>query len=222
MKGRIGLLIAVLVFAAAAFSQERYVRPVDDAKKNPSFLAFRIRLIAAAERKDAKFILAMLDPKIELSFGGDSGIGDFRRIWKIDRKDSPFWEVFLSVITNGGTFYGEGKNKLNSFSAPYLFSVWPEDLDAFEYAAIIGSDVRLRKTPGTDGEIIGKLSYNVVKIEEEPSSDDPGVPVWRSIKTLGGMSGYVHRDYVRSSIDYRAGFEKKRGRWTMTYFIAGD
>jgi hypothetical protein len=61
-------------------------------------------LIAAAERKDANFIHSILDPKIELSFGGDSGIPTFKRMWKIESKNTKFWAEFLPVIKNGGTF----------------------------------------------------------------------------------------------------------------------
>jgi len=105
---------------------------------------------------------------------------------------------------------------MNHFAAPYIFSNWPEDIDSFEHSVIFGSDVNLRKSPGTDGEVVGRLSYNVVKLpNEEPSA-------WIKVTTLGGQTGYVKSEFVRSSIDYRAGFEKKRGVWKMTYFLAGD
>ena len=32
----------------------------------------------------------------------------------------------------------------------------------------------------------------------------------------------VKEEFIRSSVDYRAGFEKKRGKWIMTFFLAGD
>jgi len=223
MKKRYALFI-IFVFAAFAAAQERFVRPVDEAAKNPSFLAFRTKLIAAAERKDSSFILSIVDPRIELSFGGDKGIADFKRIWKIDSKNSPFWSEFQTIIRNGGTFSGEGANRLNEFSAPYTFGTWPGDLDGFDYHVIFGNNVNLRKEPRSDAEIVAKLSYNVVKIEPEtvPKSGKSEYPGWWEIRSLGGLKGYVKREFVRSPIDYRAFFTRVGGRWRLSMFVAGD
>lgn len=215
------IAFCVAVFVAASIGQERYLKPVDEAGKDASFLAFRTKLITAAERKDGRHILSIVDPKIQNGFGGRDGIANFRRDWKLDRHDSAFWEEFLPVIRNGGTFTGEGAKRFSSFAAPYVFSTWPEDLDLFEYFAVTGTDVNLRKGPRADAEVIGKLSHNIVKIESDLGPDGKE-PEWRRVTSFGGLAGYVHRDYVRSSVDYRAGFEKKRGRWVMTFFLAGD
>lgn len=217
-----GLMLAVI--AVSAFAQERFVKPVDEAAEDPSFLAFRTKLIAAAERKDAAFILNILDPKINLSFGGDEGIADFKRIWKINAKTSPFWKEFLPVIKNGGSFFRDGTKRTNLFYAPYSFQSFPDDLDAFENHVIFGSDVNLRKEPDMKSEVIAKLSYNIVQIEPEtvPKSGKSEYQGWVLIKTLGGLKGFVKQEFVRSPIDYRAGFEKKRGVWKMVAFIAGD
>lgn len=218
------LYLALLLFGFAnAFGQERYVLPVDEAKQDPSFFAFREKLIAAAERHDAAFILSIIDPKIELSFGGDAGIADFKRIWKIGSKNSPFWDEFLPVMKNGGSFVRDGKTKI--FYAPYTFNGFPNDIDSFEYEAIFGSSVNLRERPEAASPIVGSLSYNIVKIDYENSvkeSRNKETYVWLKIETLGGKKGFVKSEFVRSPIDYRAAFEKKRGVWKMTAFIAGD
>lgn len=212
-------VITVAMLAVTSLGQERYLKPVDEASQDASFLAFRTKLIAAVERKDANYIYSIVDPNIKNGFGGRDGIMWFKRDWKLANRNSEFWKKFEVVIKNGGAFWSDGTSK-NSFTAPYSFSNWPDDLDAFEYFVIFGSDVNLRKTPGMTGEVITKLSYNIVKVLDE----EPHVarPAWRKVETLGGQKGYVSADYVRSSIDYRAGFEKKRGKWVMTFFLAGD
>ena len=48
----LGWLVIFSFITVAA--QERFVKPVDEAKKDASFLAFRTKLIAAAKRRDAK------------------------------------------------------------------------------------------------------------------------------------------------------------------------
>jgi hypothetical protein len=215
-------LVIVAAFVAA---QERYVRPVDEAKLDASFLAFRTKLIAAAERRDAKYILSILDPQIKLSFGDDAGVADFKRIWKIDSKDSEFWGEFLRVIKNGGAFDRENGKRTGTFYAPYTFQSFPTDIDAFDYFAIFGSDVNLRKSADANADVVTKLSFNIVKIEDDLNSeggDGNKKPEWRKIRTLGGLTGFVKAEFVRSPIDFRAGFEKKRGVWKMVAFIAGD
>ena len=221
------LLFLSLCFTAIAFvaaGQERYLRPLDEANIDPGFVAFRDKVIAAAERKDAKFIYSIVDPAILNGFGDRNGITWFKRDWKLERANSQFWAKFLAVVRNGGSFQGDGDKKRDMFVAPYVYANWPEDLDSFEYCAIFGSDVNLRKTPGTDGEVIGKLSHNLVKIEPEtlPKSGRSEYPGWKNVRTLGGLEGFVKEEYVRSSVDYRADFEKKRGQWVMTFFLAGD
>lgn len=219
-------LFLLLAIATSTFAQERYVKPVDEGPKDASFLAFRTKLIAAAEKKDVNHIISILDPKITSSFGGHVGISDFKDFWKINDKNSKFWDEFLRVMKNGGKFDGKG---YGSFTAPYLFSTMPSDLDQFDYHAIFGNKVNLREQPNTNARVINQLSYNIVKIDEEAavkrktgSGEWDWEYDWHKVETLGGQKGWIKAEYVRSSIDYRAGFEKKRGVWKMTFFVAGD
>ena len=84
--------------------KERQVMPVDEAKKDASFFAFREKFIAAVKKRDVKFLLDTLDRDVKGSFGGDSGIADFKRLWKLDQPNSQLWDELLAVLTNGGTF----------------------------------------------------------------------------------------------------------------------
>ena len=218
------MLLLMIVMAGIGLSQERFVRPVDEAAEDASFLAFRTKLVEAAENRDAAFILSILDPKISLSFGGDEGIADFKRIWKINSKNSEFWDEFLPVIKNGGRWRKDSpKSKI--FYAPFPFDSFPEDLDSFTHEVIFGSNVNLREAPSGDSRVVAQLSYNVVTVETDPDTEAGKIREkrgWSKVKTLGGLEGWVKNELVRSPIDYRAGFEKKRGVWKMVAFIAGD
>ena len=222
------LLIATLLSATVlGIGQERFVRPKDEGIKDRSFAAFRTTLIAAAERKDVNYILSILDVDVTSSFGGHEGISDFKSFWKISEKNSRFWHEFLLVMRNGGTLERSGGK--TTFTSPYLFSAMPEDLDQFEYHAIFGNNVNLRERPSPDARVIDRLSYNIVKIDE-PSAikrktgtgESDWEYEWHKVVTLGGKKGWVKAEFVRSPIDYRAGFEKKRGVWKMVFFLAGD
>lgn len=214
----LSILFLITAFVLSAVGQERFVKPVDEATKDASFLAFRNKLIAAVEKKDSKHILSIVAADIKNGFGGEDGITNFKKQWKIEQKDSKFWEEFSAVIKNGGKLNGR-----TMFTAPYSFDGFPSDLDAFEHDVIFGNNVNLRETPAMDGKVVDRLSYNVVinvETRVKPGTND--VPDWIQIKTLGGKTGWVKAEYVRSPIDYRAGFEKKRGVWKMTFFLAGD
>ncbi|MBX3244462.1 MAG: SH3 domain-containing protein [Acidobacteria bacterium] len=221
---KILLLCVLLLLGSSVFAQERYVKPVDDAAKDASFLAFRKKLIAAVDKKDSKFIYSILDPKIELSYGGDSGVADFRKIWGPEKKDSKFWEEFSLVIKNGGAFYEAGGRKLGGFAAPYTYSNFPDmpDLDLFEHFMIFGNNVNLREEPSLDAKVLGRLSYNLVTVTGNKLKPGEEEVDWYQVKTFGGKTGWIKAEYVRSPIDFRAGFEKKRGQWKMVFFIAGD
>jgi hypothetical protein len=220
-------ILVVLCFAVFSIfnvsAQERYVRPVDEAKKDASFLAFRTKLIEAAKRRDAKYVLSIVDRNILSSYGGDGGVEEFKKMWELNSPNSKFWKEFLTVMTNGGTFSEEEGSKI--FSAPYTFNGFPEDLDAFDYSAIFGNNVNLRAKPDLNSKTNAQLSYNIVKVDYQNSVKKSGSDEeysWLKIETLGGKKGFVKSEFVRSPIDYRAGFEKKNGQWKMTFFIAGD
>jgi hypothetical protein len=221
-------IVAATILSTVSLAQERYVKPVDEGREDASFLSFRTKLIAAAERRDAKYILSIVGPAITSGFGGDEGIAGFRRTWKINDKKSRFWDEFLRVLKSGGKFE-QSDGPANFFTAPYLYSQMPDDLDHFEYHAIFGNNVNLREKPDQSSRVISQLSYNIVKIDEPAAIKKKTGPGewdweydWHKVTTLGGRSGWVKAEYVRSAIAARAGFEKKRGSWKMVFFVEGD
>jgi hypothetical protein len=218
------LIFAAIVPVTALAQEEQYVLPVDEAKSNPSFLAFRTRLVDAVKRRDAAYVLSIVDPQIRINFGDGGGIAAFKKEWKNLGPSSKFWDEFGPVISNGGRFSKEPNERDGTFWAPYVFDQFPPELDATEYAAIFGNNVNLREAPDLNAKIVTRLSYNIVRIEPEtlPKSGVSEYPGWWQVTTLGGLRGFVKREYVRSPIDYRAGFEKKRGAWKMVTFVAGD
>jgi len=219
-------IAGIVVFATAftSFAQERYLKPIDEAPLDPSFVAFRSRVIAAAERRDAKFIFSIIDPRIRVTFGDVLGLREFKRYFKLERRSDPFWAEFLAVIKNGGLFSRENGKRKNLFYAPYAFEGFPEDLDSFSQGVVLGANVSLRETPSADGKIVARLSYNIVTADYENSikTGDLDKLVWVKVTTLGGLAGFVSADNFRSPMDYRAGFSKKFGKWKLVLFISGD
>jgi hypothetical protein len=211
-------LLVILAFTQIVNAQVGKLYPVDEAAKDPSFFAFRARLLKAIHKKDASFLLSIVDPKIANNFGGDDGLTQFKRIWHPERPTSPVWTELLAVLVLGGKF-----DKDQSFAAPYLFNSFPEQFDAFEHGAVIEDGVRVRREPNTRGTVIRTLSFDIVKLGGGVNRRNPGEKrEWVLVELTDGQRGYVASEYIRSPIDYRAIFEKKNGKWIMTAFIAGD
>lgn len=216
------VLLAVFTLSAAAQS-ERQLLPVDEAAKDVSFKQFRDKLISAVRRRDAKYVLSVVDPNIKNGFGGEDGIANFKKKWKIAALKSDLWNELQFILTHGGAFQTEGKNK--TFFAPYIYSNFPEDLDAFKYNAISDKNIKLLATPFLTAPTVAALSYNFVEVDFQHSLKDKTNNEkysWLKVETLGGKKGFVPARFVRSPIGYRAGFEKKKGLWKMVFLVAGD
>lgn len=201
-----------LLVAELAIGQTRLL-PVDQAATVPDFFTFRAQLQAAIARRDQDFVISALHKNVKLSFGGDTRVEDFKKIWNPSAPNSRLWEVLGSTLALGGTFAPDG-----SFTAPYIFTQWPKDLDAFTFMAAVGSDIRIRSSASANASEIGTLSFSIVEVPDPVPLESQWVP----IKLPSGKAGFVDTRYLRSPIDYRINFAKVEGHWQMMFFLAGD
>jgi hypothetical protein len=198
-------------------AEGRRLDPVDEAPLDPSFLKFREDLLRAVDRRDAAYVVSVLDPSIKNSFGGNDGIAEFRQMWKPEKPDSEVWETLRSVLTHGGTFRDD------FFTAPYVFSSFPSDisgdaLEGYRLGAVLEDNVPFRSKPDQNAPAAVRLSYHIVK-----TVDEPGLPAgWIKVATTDGTPGYIPASTYRNVIDYRASFTKRNGAWRMIMLLAGD
>lgn len=183
---------------------------VDEAASDPSFVAYRDRLLAAVRASDAKSVVALADPKVRTSFGDDGGRASLE---KLLARPGMFDEL-ERLLTLGGSFQGESRL---SFWAPYVYSTYPDKHDPFTTVAILGDSVPLRASADSSAPVLATLSHNIV----ERVSSATGDQAWTEVKT-GQHAGFVESKFVRSPIDYRAGFNKTAAGWQMTALVAGD
>lgn len=183
---------------------------MDESASDPSFLAFKVKLLGALERKDIKSLLAAVDPKIRVSFGSSDGIAEFRRHWKLDRPaQSQVWTELAAVLRLGVT------RDESEFIAPYVFTKFPQTLDAYTHAVAIRPGVVMRKSPAAGSPKVAVLDYEIVQL---PGQRRNGwVEVMSDEKT-----GWVQERDIRSPLQYRAFFEKRNGQWKLTAFVKGD
>ena len=206
-------LLLLVLTGSGSLCRATQLLPVDEAQLQPDFFTFRAHLLAALARRDVPALLEVVDPNIKNSFGGNDGIEEFQKMWALDQPESRLWETLTALLALGGTFNSEGW-----FTAPYVFSEWPDDLDAFEHVAIVGSGVRVRSRADLSSEPITSMSYAIVPLSGATAITDE----WVGVRLPGGAEGYVGRRYVRSSLDYRAMFAKSDGQWRMKFLVAGD
>ncbi len=226
------VILIALTAALPAQAQKAVALPVDEASQDPDFFAFRARLIALVSAKDVEGVVANTCSDIHLGFDGSAGHDDLREFLTVPenlfaeeykhlapKMRAENWGNLLKVLTLGGQFDAAGE-----FWAPYTWNAKvPDSFDPYSTYFITGSDVLMRDAPSKDGTAIDSLSYNIVTVpwlgEEQNSEDAIYLPVERP----GGKLGYVHRDFLRSQIDYRASFSKReQGKWKMCLFLAGD
>jgi hypothetical protein len=207
-----------------AASKARKLLPVDEAAKDPTFKAFRDTLIDAVKRKDTQFILGVLAPDILNDFGGGNGIQNFKTKWRLGKtEESKLWDELDTVLSMGGSFRVEEDKRI--FWAPYVYSTWPDEFDCGEDAqcyAVTGDHVNARREPSSTAPIVASLSYDIVKSKIEDTESKKTPDGWTKVIVPGGAAGYVATRFLRSPIDYRAGFARVKGKWLITSFIAGD
>lgn len=187
--------------------------PVDQAASVPDFFSFRARLQAAVAQHDTAAVLDALSKDVELSFGGDHGLDDFKTMWKPEAADSLLWETLATTLALGGSF-----DKNCRFIAPYTFSRWPQGLDGFSHVVAVGTGVRVRSAANDAAAVVASLDFSIVETAD-PSGEPDG---WVAVKLPSGQIGHVRDRLMRSPLEYRVGFSKQAGRWKIDFFIAGD
>jgi hypothetical protein len=183
--------------------------PVDEASSNPEFSQYRARLRMAVERRDLEAVVAAADTDIRLGFDSSGGRDGLRKAFS---EDPTLWDELRVVLALGGRF-----PMPMAFAAPYVYSAWPGEFDAFECAAVTGANVRVRTAPRLDAPVMTAVTHSIVRLLA--SSDDGK---WAQVQLADRRKGYLWRSYVRSPVYYRALFNLIDGRWRMTAFVAGD
>jgi hypothetical protein len=82
----------------------------------------------------------------------------------------------------------------------------------------------MRTKPSADAPVVRPLDHDILTFSGQgpKPQHEAGPNDWLEVKDAKGAHGFVMQQEVRSPIDYRAYFEKRRGKWLMTSFLAGD
>jgi len=213
------LLAALIAIALNGHAAGPRLLPVDEGPRDASFVQFRNELKAVIARKDAAKLFHHLASDIHLSFGGDYGGPAFHKMWKPFDKDTKVWAILSRIVDNGGKFIAPG-----GFAAPYAYAAFPEDLDAFDHVVVTTPQAVLREQPSANARVVRKLDYDIVEVVKSSGKmqHEAGPNDWDEVTTATGQRGFVLTSDVRSPVDYRAIFEKRKGKWVIQTLVAGD
>jgi len=206
------------VFPCESF-KARTILPKDESSKDVSFVTFKSQLLKAIKTKDERFLLNTIDPQVHFSFGDEAGKNNFIKNFELEKnpKSSEVWKVLEEALKLGFFLNREG-----NFVSPYLFENFPEDLDPTMYSLVSAVNVNIREEPNTKSKVIEKLSHSVVGLDYSMAAIKSGECNWQKVCLASGSAGYICDKYLRSPLDYRIFFEKKKQKWMITTFIAGD
>ena len=215
-------LCALMVAAAAPaplLAQERRIEPVDEASRDLSWALFRAKLLTAIEKRNRKFVLGVLDPKVRNGSDAPLGIAEFRRQWEIDSDDGVFWRMLPSALSVGSAWF-ERPNKQRELCAPYVLVRWPRDVDPSVYGVISTKEAWVKAEPSWESDTLAKLAYHIVRVTDWEVADlDPGFgQKWVRIRLLKDGSGFVPEEHIRSPIEHTACFVRSGTSWRLTVF----
>jgi len=198
------------------------IAPVDEAATDPTWTAFKARFVEAAQRRDRKSLLQVIDPDVDSGPDSKRGLEEFRRRWDWDKDTSPLWRELVSAISHGGAFL-KGSKGVHRVCAPYVAVRWPSDVDPFVNGAITARDVLVKARPSSQSDTIVRMSYDVVRVEDwEVADETASVPQkWTKIRVDNG-SGFIPEEQIRSPIEHLACFLKTGSQWRLVSFTAGD
>jgi hypothetical protein len=179
--------VLVLALLGSCWARADRLPPVDESAQDPSFLAFKVRLLGALQRKDVPALVSALDPKVRVRFGAPEGIAAFRRHWKLDRPaQSKLWNELGTVLRLGVT------RDETDFIAPYVFTRFPHTLDSHVFAAVIRPGAVLRKTPAAASPKVATLDYDIVQRTGESRNG------WVEVRIADGKTGWLPESDIRS------------------------
>jgi len=214
--------LTCLLASGAAGAQVMRLPPVDEAAKDPSWTAFKNRLIDAVGKRDRKFVLGILDRNVRSGVDSARGIAEFRKQWELDSDASPLWQELPAALFLGGAYIKHDKGP-SELCAPYVSVRWPQDLDAFGGGAIVAKEVLVKTAPAAASETLATLSYDIVEVRDWEIADQGAgsKQKWVKIRLRAG-EGYVPEEQIRSPIEHTACFVKTANGWRMTGFAPGS
>ncbi|MBD2179940.1 SH3 domain-containing protein [Planktothrix sp. FACHB-1355] len=200
--------------------------------KASEFSQFRLRLLDAVKRRDAKFIRTIVNAKTQWGFGGAIDLNTYN----IDNRQSPFWQYMEKAIAAGCTIdpdTTEPEQELGSdiWFCPITFGKQIYKFGWQQQVAILGQNVNVRSEPGSGSPVVDELSRDIIQFDKETFDNLPqrlqqainSPDGWTPVVLKNGQKGWVQNRFVYyEPRDYRVSFIRSKGQWWLRYFWRGN
>lgn len=193
------------------------VPPVDESDRDASFAAFRRHLLDVITRRDARALLAVVDPEVRMSpRNRPEGRDEFARFWQLRRPaESGVWAVLARILELGCV----ADQHRGGFLAPSISARLPAGVNADWHEIVATADEPLRARPEAGAPVVMMLDWHVVKRVASPA---PVPEEWIAVEVPGGPGGFVRMAALHNPLGYRALFQKRGGEWRITILQSGD
>lgn len=209
MRG-FALVLALTISAPAAALPDK-LPPIDQCSADAGFSAFlaELKRVTAARDKDA--FLALLSDDVTVDFGGGSGREDFTKSWSFDpREHGNLWDLLATMLKMGCARADETR------TIPSLIEqVGSDDNDLFDSRLVLPG-ATLFAEPGNISTARPVAPWTVVE------AVNTGGDLWTGVRLPDGRKGWISDDALYEPLGYRMVIEKRRGKWAITAFVAGD
>jgi hypothetical protein len=207
----------MLIAAIALYSAGPDFPPIDEGANNVQFAEFRANLMSAIQKKNYEWATSRIALTVKYSFGEDNGKKELLETWdRIPTAREEFFAALLGCLKLGGQFKKhDGKTH---FIAPYVFSAWPDEYDAFSHFAVTRAHASVYAKPDEGSEVVSEAGQSIVRYDHSELADG-----WHWIEYAEDKWAWIKAADVRSPIDYRAIFEKNEvGSYVLVTLVAGD
>lgn len=172
---------------------------------------FRAALAAAVSARDGDAMVALVDQNIKLDFGDGSGPQELR-----DRLVHPGWQLWEEL--DGLLSLGCAADFGGGMTIPWYFAQDIPGDDFYAMHLVTGEDVPLRAEPSDDAEVVSRISWDIVTLEE-PVGDSTD---FAYVSAPDGTLGHIGWDKLRGMIDYRMMASRDNRGWKIELFLSGD
>ncbi len=211
-------LLAAFVVAMAPLNQR--VPPKDEGASDPSFVAFRTKLVAAAEACDQ----AVLWSLVADDFGGIEGVRSLkeaRTYFESQRRDQQTPTLPVCRELARALRLGTAAEPQHAYCAPYALCAWAWGAGPGEGVAA-GREAVVRRQPHESAAAVDTLSYEVIEVCRYTVRDGPceGVPDstegWFAVVSPRGKVGYLKwEDLLIPSGNYQFKFAYRSAGWRV-------
>ncbi len=222
-------LTCLLLVAFVTVNAQQIVK--DDSYNDPTFVAFKTKLLGAVLYKDTTALFTLADDGVKTADEICDGvpITCFKDIFReVPAQVNPAWNELYRAISYGfnettvkRTIPGYARKGEVIFQAPSYQEYLPERDDQL---LVLGEMVNVRYAPSPTSTIITRVTNKRLLFNDPYNSPSLTAfnlvdgKLWYEVILSDGQRGYIHEDYVSASLTRELSVKKVEGEWKIISF----